>query len=173
MTDLPEPRGPRLSRRAVLSAPAGLAAPALADMLGDDCVAVCRTWLANKAEMMRLLDRWAEIEDRLMDAGRLAGSDHVSGDIHQAAPLRAIDARLDELRAERQLLAPKLAALKATTREAVMLKLDVVTAELFVQDFPVIYGLLHTAVRELDALWRPDNGQVAGRNALARRAIPR
>lgn len=42
---------------------------------------------------------------------------------------------------------------EATSRGAVMLKLEVVTAELFVQDFPVIYGLLHTAVRELDALW--------------------
>jgi hypothetical protein len=28
-----------------------------------------------------------------------------------------------------------------------------VMAELFVQDFPVIYGLLHTAVRDLKALW--------------------
>lgn len=153
MNDLPASRVPRLSRRAVLAAPAGLAGPAVACAPGDDCVLVCRAWLANKAEMMRLLDRWAEIEDRLMDAGRRVGSDHASGDIHQAAPLRAIDARLDQLTAERQVLAPKLGALKATTREAVMLKLDVVTAELFVQDFPVIYGLLHTAVRELDALW--------------------
>nr|WP_295107850.1 hypothetical protein [uncultured Caulobacter sp.] len=153
MTDPSEPRIPRLSRRAVLAAPAGLAAPAIAGAPGDDCVVVCRAWLANKAEMMRLLDRWAEIEDRLMDAGRRAGSDHLSGYVHQAPPLRAIDARLDQLGAERQVLAPKLAALQATTREAVMLKLEVVTAELFVQDFPVIYGLLHTAVRELDALW--------------------
>lgn len=153
MTDLPASPIPRLSRRAVLAAPAGLAAPAIAGAPGDDCVAVCRAWLANKAEMMRLLDRWAEIEGGLMDAARRAGSDHVSGDIHQAAPLRAIDAWLDQLGAERQVLAPKLATLKATTREAVMLKLEVVTAELFVQDFPVIYGLLHTAVRELDVLW--------------------
>lgn len=154
MTDDPHLRPLRLSRRAVLGAQAaGLAAPVLPAPADADTVALCRTWLANKAEMMRLLDRWAEIEDRLMDAGRRAGSDHLSGDIHQAAPLRAIDARLDQLGAERQVLAPKLAALKATTREAVMLKLEVVTAELFVQDFPVIYGLLHTAVRELDALW--------------------
>lgn len=153
MTDLPVSRIPRLSRRAVLAAPVGLAGPAMAGAPGDDCVSVCRAWLANKAEMMRLLDRWAEIEDRLMDSRRRAGSDHLSGDIYQAAPLRAIDARLDQLSAERQVLASKLAALQATTREAVMLKLEVVTAELFVQDFPVIYGLLHTAVRELDALW--------------------
>lgn len=153
MTDLPASRTRRLSRRAVLAAPAGLAAPAIARTPEDECVSVCRAWLANKAEMMRLLDRWAEIEDRLMDAGRRARTDRLSGDIHQAAPLRAINVRLDQLGAEREVLAPKLAALQATTREAVMLKFEVVRAELFVQDFPVIYGLLHTAVRELNALW--------------------
>lgn len=154
MPDLSGPRPSRLSRRAVLTAPAGLVAPAIAGASGDDCVAVCRAWLANKAEVMRLLERWAEIEDGLIeDARQWAGSDHVSGDIHEAAPLRVIDALLDQLGAEREVLAPKLAALKARTREAVMLKFEVVRAELFVQDFPVIYGLLHTAVRELDALW--------------------
>ena len=153
MTDPSEPRTSQLSRRAVLTARAGLSAPAIAGAPGDDCVAVCRAWLANKAEMMRLFDRWAEIEGRLMEASRWAGADNASVDIHQAPPVRAINARLEQLSDERQMLAPQLAALQATTREAVMLKLEVVTAELFVQDFPVIYGLLHTAVRELAALW--------------------
>ncbi len=71
----------------------------------------------------------------------------------QAAPLRAIDARLDQLHAEREALAPSLPLSTATTREGVLLKFEVVMAELFVQDFPVIYGLLHTAVRDLKALW--------------------
>jgi hypothetical protein len=154
MTDFPELRAAKLSRRAVLSAPAGLAAPALAGGLDEDCISVCRAWLANKAEVMHLLDRWATIEDRLMDdARKLAGPGHVSREIHQAPPLKAIDARLSQLHDERGSLAPKLAALKATSREAVMLKFEVVRAELYVQDFPVIYGLLHTAVRELEALW--------------------
>lgn len=154
MAEAPAPRTPRPSRRAVLSAPAGFAAPALAGGLDDDCVAVCRAWLANKAEIMMLLDRWAAIEDRLIDdARRLAGLGHASREIHQAPPLKAIDVRLSQLHDERETLAPRLAALKATSREAVLLKFEVVRVELFVQDFPVIYGLLHTAVRELEALW--------------------
>ena len=51
------------------------------------------------------------------------------------------------------LAAPSLPLATATTREGVLLKFEVVMAELFVQDFPVIYGLLHTAVRDLKALW--------------------
>ena len=153
MADPSEPRAPRLSRRAVLAAPAALAAPAIAGGSGDNCVAVCRAWLANKAEMMRLFDRWAEIEGRLMETRRWEGAGNASADLHQAPPLRTINARLEQLSEERQMLAPQLAALQATTREAVMLKFEVVRAELCVQDFPVIYGLLHTAVRELDALW--------------------
>lgn len=143
----------RLSRRAVLTAPAISAAPVIRGLKDDECSAVCRAWLANKVEMMRLLDRWADVETRLMEAGRWEGSDDGLGGVHQAPPLRAIDARLDRLSAEREVLASRFATLKATNREAVMLKLEVVTAELLVQDFPVIYGLLHTAVRELDALW--------------------
>lgn len=154
MTDDPDSGPPRLSRRALLAAPAarraasGLPAPADADT-----VALCRTWLANKAETMRLLERWGDIEAELM---RLQGPPR-PGDALMAgppaAPLRAIDARLDQLHAEREALAPSLPLSTATTREGVLLKFEVVMAELFVQDFPVIYGLLHTAVRDLKALW--------------------
>jgi len=154
MTDDPGPRPPRLSRRAVLGAPAaGLAAPGLPIAADADTVALCRTWLANKAKTMRLLERWGDIEAELM---RLQGPSRPGDALTagpQAAPLRAIDARLDELHAEREALARSLPLSTATTREGVLLKFEVVMAELFVQDFPVIYGLLHTAVRDLKALW--------------------
>ncbi|WP_296599685.1 hypothetical protein [Phenylobacterium sp.] len=154
MTDDRDTRPPRLSRRAVLGAPAaGLAAPGLPARAGADTVALCRTWLANKAETMRLLERWGDIEAELMrvQAPSPAGAALTAGP--QAAPLRAIDARLEELHAEREALAPSLPLSTATTRDGVLLKFEVVMAELFVQDFPVIYGLLHTAVRDLKALW--------------------
>lgn len=154
MTDDPGSRPPRLSRRAVLGAPAaGLAAPGLPVAADGDTAALCRTWLANKAETLRLLERWGDIEAELMrlQAPSPAGDAVMAGP--QAAPLRAIDARLDQLHAEREALAPSLPLTTATTREGVLLKFEVVMAELFVQDFPVIYGLLHTAVRDLKALW--------------------
>lgn len=154
MTDHREAGPPRLSRRAVLGAPAaGLAAPGLAVAAHGDTVALCRTWLANKAETLRLLERWGDIEAELM---RLQGPSPAGAALTagpQAAPLRAIDARLDQLHAEREALAPSLPLSTATTREGVLLKFEVVMAELFVQDFPVIYGLLHSAVRDLKALW--------------------
>ena len=154
MTDHREAGPPRLSRRAVLGAPAArLAAPSLPAPTGADTVALCRSWLANKAETMRLLERWGDIEAELMrlQAPSPAGAALMAGP--QAAPLRAIDARLDQLHAEREALAPSLPLSTATTREGVLLKFEVVMAELYVQDFPVIYGLLHTAVRDLKALW--------------------
>ena len=154
MTDDRAFRPPRLSRRAVLGAPAaGLAAPGLPATAHTDTVTLCRTWLANKAETLRLLERWGDIEAELM---RLQGPARPGEALMagpQAAPLRAIDARLDQLHAEREALAPSLPLSTATTREGVLLKFEVVMAELFVQDFPVIYGLLHTAVRDLKALW--------------------
>ena len=154
MSDDPGSRPPRLSRRAVLGAPAaGLAAPVLPSTADADTVALCRTWLANKAETMRLLERWGDIEAELMrlQAPSPGGDALMAGP--RAAPLRAIDARLDQLHAEREALAPSLPLSTATTRDGVLLKFEVVMAELFVQDFPVIYGLLHTAVRDLKAIW--------------------
>jgi hypothetical protein len=154
MTDDPKspPRHP--SRRAVLGGPvAGLAAAGVPATADADTVALCRTWLANKAETLRLLERWGDIEARLMQVQGASLAGDALKTLPQAAPLRAIDARLDELHAEREALAPSLPLSTATTREGVLLKFEVVMAELFVQDFPVIYGLLHTAVRDLKALW--------------------
>jgi len=154
MTDNSGARPPLLSRRAVLGAPAaGLPAPGLPVAADGDTVALCRTWLANKAETMRLLVRWGDIEAELMRLRGPSRPGDALGAGPQAAPLRAIDARLDELHPEREALAPGLPLSTATTREGVLLKFEVVMAELFVQDFPVIYGLLHTAVRDLKALW--------------------
>lgn len=154
MTDDPHLPPPRRSRRAVLGAPAArLAAPVLPAPADADTVALCRTWLANKAETMRLLERWGDIEAELL---RLQGPPRPRDALAagpQAAPLRAVDARLDQLHAEREAIAPSLPLSTATTRDGVLLKFEVVMAELFVQDFPVIYGLLHTAVRDLKALW--------------------
>lgn len=48
MTDDPGSRPPRLSRRAVLGAPAaGLVAPIVPAPADADTVVLCRTWLAN------------------------------------------------------------------------------------------------------------------------------
>src|SRR5258706_7826087 len=76
MTALRDPLITRLSRRAVLAAPAGFAAPIVASAVGGDAVAICRAWLANKAEMMGLLVRWGDIEDQLVNVHGWSLSDN-------------------------------------------------------------------------------------------------
>lgn len=154
MSHDPNPPLGRPSRRAILTAPAGLAASHLPLPSDEDALGVCQAWLTNRAEMMRLLTRWADIEADMIErhgSGALSAARRAS--LPASKVLRAIDARLDVLHAERESLGPKLPLSKATNRKGVMLKFEVVTAELFIQDFPVIYGLLQAAVRELDALW--------------------
>lgn len=154
MTDRPDPPMGRPSRRAVLAAPAGLAVPAGPTPADEDAVGLCRVWLENRAEMMRLLTRWADIEADLIEHHGWGGlSKAKQASLPQARILRAIDARLDVLGDERETLAPRLPLSKATSREGVMLKFEVVQSELCLEDFPVIHGLLKTAICELDALW--------------------
>lgn len=135
----------RPSRRAVLVAPAGLAAPILPVPSDEYAVGHCRAWLNNRAEMMRLLTRWADIEAAMIEKhGGGARSIARQASLPEGKVLRAIDTRLDTLTTEREVLGPKSPLSKATSRQGVMLKFEGLTAELFVEDFPVIYGLLKT-----------------------------
>ncbi|MDB5440558.1 MAG: hypothetical protein JWM33_2985 [Caulobacteraceae bacterium] len=104
--------------------------------------------------MQHLLRRWGDIEGDLLHHYQWSSLTEVERrTLPQAGPLHAIDARLEKIFAEREALAPKLPLTTATTRQGVMLKFEVVTRELQIQDFPVIHGLLRTAVRDLAAIW--------------------
>lgn len=146
----------RPSRRAMLAAPAGFAltSVALTSAADDDATHLCKLWLANEAERDRLLRRWGDVEADLMEHHDWRSlTDAERQVLPQAVALQAIDAQLERLFAERQAIAPKLPLTIATSRQAVMLKFEVVTRELDLKDFPVIHGLLRSAVYDLAKLW--------------------
>lgn len=151
-----ESQGP-LSRRTLLAAPIGLSASmgVLAPVAGaDECTPLCKLWLANEAELNRLFRRYNDVEGDLFRDFRssmLTTEERTA--LPAAAPLNAIQARLDHLFDQRRALASKLPHSRASTRQGVMLKFEVVNRELHVDDFPVIHDLLRSAVRDLALLW--------------------
>jgi hypothetical protein len=147
----------RLSRRALLAAPVGATAtlgvmPSLAG--AEDCIPLCNLWLAREAEQMRLFRRLDEVEETLFRHHRwslLTPEEREA--LPAAAALRAVQVELNDLSDLRQSLASRLPRSRATNREGVMLKFEVVNRELHIEDFPAIQGLLKSAVRDLAALW--------------------
>ncbi|HEX3367003.1 hypothetical protein [Phenylobacterium sp.] len=151
-----EPPSP-LSRRTLLAAPVGMSASmgaVAAVAAADECVPLCMLWLANDAELNWLFGRYNDVEGDLFRDFRwskLTPDERKA--LPEAAPLNAIQARLDHLLDQRRALASKLRHSRASTRQGVMLKFEVVNRELHIQDFPAIYGLLRSAVRDLALLW--------------------
>lgn len=157
MTNFPDENSVRLSRRALLAAPVGATAtlgvmPSLAG--AEDCIPLCNLWLAREAEQMRLFQRLDEAEEGLFRHHKwslLTPEEREA--LPAAAALRAVQAQLNDLSELRQSLASRLPRSRATNREGVMLKFEVVNRELHIEDFPAIHGLLKSAVRDLAVLW--------------------
>jgi hypothetical protein len=156
MRELQSAPGGCLSRRAVLTVPAGLALTSalVTSAVADDATRLCTRWLTNEAETHRLWRRRDDVEDNLFHHHQwslLTEAERQA--LPQARALHAIDARLARIHAEREALATKLPLTTATTRQGVMLKFRVVSDELEIQDFLDIHGLLKSAVRDLSAIW--------------------
>jgi hypothetical protein len=157
MRDLESLSPSPLSRRDLLAAPVGLSATlgAVASVAAaDDCVPLCQLWLANEAEQHRLFRRYNDVEGDLFRDFRwskLTMDERKA--LPEAAPLHAIEACLDQLFDQRHALASKLSHSSASTRQGVLLKLEVVNRELHIEDLPAIHGLLRSAVRDLAVLW--------------------
>lgn len=157
MTNFPDENSARLSRRALLAAPVGATAtlgvmPSLAG--AEDCVPLCNLWLAREAEQMRLFRRLDEAEEALFRHHKWSLLTPEEREVlPAAAALRAVQAELNDLSELRHSLASRLPQSRATNREGVMLKFEVVNRELHIEDFPAIHGLLKSAVRDLAALW--------------------
>lgn len=113
----------------------------------------CQTWLGHHAEACRLSIEWGQVEARLQAK---CGWYKLSPETRESHPgqaeLDAIQARLDELDAARDLLLPTLADLPAGTRETVALKLAVAAELVDVADFPEAHALIVRARQEMLAL---------------------
>lgn len=154
---------PAPSRRAVLGASAALplstlavAPNAVAADGSAETVRLCKSWLSAEAEHYDLAGRWCDQENflcakysnwfRMTEAERRKLPD--------AAELFKIDAQLDLYPKGHENILPKLSTLVATSREAILMKLEVVAAALCLEANEDELTLLNSARRDLEAAWR-------------------
>jgi hypothetical protein len=71
-----------------------------------------------------------------------------------AAEMFEIDRRIEAIHDSREAILPKLPALVATTREAILMKFEVLAEALFLEDHRDELDLLNSARRDLEAAWR-------------------
>ncbi|MFA7264458.1 MAG: hypothetical protein WC068_15675 [Caulobacter sp.] len=121
-----------LSRRTLIGA-AAYAPTAAAP--SDQTTALCRDWLADEAEIDRLLPLWGDLEDR-------------------DAPRATLDARLKTLCRRRDALAERLPDLAARDLAAVAGKLAVAARLIPPEDHPTAHRLLARLADEVAALVR-------------------
>jgi hypothetical protein len=147
-----------LSRRAVIGASTALplATIPFAASGSDETIRLCRSWLSTEAQMFRLEERWSDIENHL--AAKYDNWFKLTEDeqrnLPDAAEIFEIDARLDAISDAREEIIPRLPGLIATTREAILMKFEVLANLLCLEDHRDELNLLNSARRDLDAVWR-------------------
>jgi hypothetical protein len=145
------------SRRQILRAAPGLALNWAAEVAPpeDQAFALCRRWRALEKEDRRLIREWQREETGLFERHewpRLTEAQQQA--LPQARRLYEIDARLDGLRHERELLLPKIKTQAARSRAGALQKLEVLAALLKLEDQQEACALLRSAQRDLASLWR-------------------
>jgi hypothetical protein len=148
----------QLSRRAVIGASTALplATMPFAAPGSDETIGLCRSWLSAQAQIFRLEERWSYIENYV--AATCGNWFELTEDeqrkLPYAAEMFAIDARIDAIYVDQEDIIPMLPGLIATTREAVLLKFEVLANLLRLEDHRDELNLLNGARRDLDAAWR-------------------
>lgn len=115
-------------------------------------IAICSRWLVIDAEQRRLQLEWGSLEGRLMKAHgwhRLSLEQQAA--IPEGARLAAIDARLDVLEVEGEVLLRAMKPAPATSVAAVAANLSVAARLIFSEDHPRAHGLITRAIRDLGA----------------------
>ena len=113
----------------------------------------CHRWLAIDAEQRRLQLEWGTLEGWLMTKRnwyQLTPDQQAA--IPEGARLAEIDARLDVLEVEGQVLLKAMRPKPAKSIEAVVANLSVAARLIFVEDHPEAHGLITRAVRDLAAI---------------------
>jgi hypothetical protein len=154
---------PAPSRRAVLGASAALplstlavAPNAVAADGSAEAVRLCKSWLSAEAEHYDLAGRWCDQENFLCAkySNWFKMTEAERRKLPDAAELFKIDAQLDLYPKGHGEILPKLAALAATSREAILMKFEVVAAALCLEANEDELTLLNSARRDLEAAWR-------------------
>jgi hypothetical protein len=154
---------PAPSRRAVIGASAALplstlavAPNALAPDGSAETVRLCKSWLSTEAHHYDLAGRWCDQEKLLIArySNWFKMTEAERRRLPDAAELFKIDAQLDVYPKGHEDILPKLAALGATSREAILMKFEVVAAALRLEENEDELRLLDSARRDLEAAWR-------------------
>jgi len=144
------------SRRAVLigvSATPLVGGPSATLAGTDTSNDTCHRWLVIDAEQRRLQLEWGTLEGWLMTKRnwyQLTPDQQAA--IPEGARLAEIDARLDVLEVEGQVLLKAMRPKPAKSIEAVVANLSVAARLIFAEDYPEAHGLITRAVRDLAAL---------------------
>lgn len=147
------------SRRAVLAGAttipvtAGLASPSAP---GDPALAIAQQWIAVDAEQRSLLAEWGNLEGWLIKNRRwfrLSADERAA--VPEGARLAEIEAWLDVLEEESQILLKAMRPAPAKSVEAVIVNLSVARGLIFEEDHPEAHGLIVRAVRDLAKLSAP------------------
>ena len=116
---------------------------------------LCRTWLAREARIRRLTRRWQKLESHLFDHHRWPDlSPEAQRALPEAASLHELDTQIDRLRSEQRSFLAELPELLAESREAVLLKFEVLTNLLCRDDQPEVHFILKSAISDLAYAWK-------------------
>jgi hypothetical protein len=147
-----------LTRRAVVGASTALplAAMPFAASGSDETIRLCRSWLSTEAQIFRLQERWSDVENHVVAKydNWFTLTEDEQRKLPDAAEMFEIDARMDAIQDAREDIIPRLPGLIATTREAILMKFEVVADLLRLEDHRDELNLLNSARRDLDAAWR-------------------
>lgn len=154
---------PAPSRRAVIGASAALplstlavAPNALATDGSAETVRLCKCWLSTEAQHYDLAGQWCDQEKLLIarHSNWFKMTEAERRQLPDAAELFEIDARLDVYPKGHEDILSELPALVATSREAILMKFEVVAGALRLEDNQDELRLLNSARRDLEAAWR-------------------
>jgi len=148
------------SRRRLLQGVAGCALPLttmpFAASGSDETIRLCRSWLSTEAQIFKLQERWSDVENYVVANydNWFTLTEDEQRKLPDAAEMFEIDARMDAIQDAREDIIPRLPGLIATTREAILMKLEVVADLLRLEDHRDELDLLNSARRDLEAAWR-------------------
>lgn len=147
------------SRRAVLAGASmaplvgGLAPPGATS---DPNLSICQQWIAMDVEHRQLLAEWGTLEGWLIRHRRwfrLSPDERAA--VAEGARLSQIEARLDVLETDSNVLLKAMRPAPAKSVEAIIANLSVAGRLIFEEDHPEAHGLIIRAVRDLTKLGAP------------------
>jgi hypothetical protein len=122
----------------------------------DPQLAICQQWIDIDVEHRRLLAEWGTLEGWLIKNRRwFRLSPNERAAVPEGARFSQIEARLDELEEESQVLLKAMRPAPAKSVEAVIANLSVAGRLIFEEDHPEAHGLIARAVRDLAKLCTP------------------